>query len=194
MSRDAKNDHISPLWPQPRRACEIIFSCGKRSCYCSNWLIPKRKVLRAVRRSEGRGLMRLSNPLLCLTLALPFETRRDAKVCPYAIGIGTPNATPPGFRLQNAEPSIKPFSEPHPHSSGHSPAMPNASKPDVTYPGSARSGKKNFHQQAMNFPQTRNMVACCVHISRSLGKAPYRRSSRLNGFNRSCLPAVIDSR
>jgi hypothetical protein len=95
--------------PSLARACRTQFQLPQANLADrGNWLIPKRKVLHAIRCLEAGDGSAFQTRVLCLTLTLPVRDRRDAKVFPYAIGIGPTRATPIAFCLQSAPPAHNP--------------------------------------------------------------------------------------
>ena len=97
--------------PKLFRACRTYFQLPQAILAGSgNWLIPKRKALRAKRCSRAGDGSANRTRVLCLALPLSLRDRRHAKVYPYGIGIARTSATPIAICFQSTPCARRPNS------------------------------------------------------------------------------------
>ncbi len=163
--------------PNLFRACRTHFQLPQAILAdCGNWLIPKRKALHAVRCLKAGDGSASQTRVLCLTLTLPDRDRRDANIFSYVIGIGRASATLVAIRLPSAPTACKPDFANTTRTHPTTPRQYQMHRNSSGRSSFRREGQKRTSSADCTHPQTPNMSACRVHILRSSGKPPYRRS------------------
>lgn len=137
--------------PKLFRACRTYFQLPQAILAGSgNWLIPKRKAVRAKRCSKAGDGSADRTRVLCLALPLSLRDRRHAKVYPYGIGIARTSASPIAICFESMPSARKPDSSnktrTHP---GHSPATSSTSKFRVADSRFEERGQRSFYQQCV---------------------------------------------
>jgi len=181
--------------PQLFRACTTHFQSPQAILADGgNWLIPKRKALRAIRCSKAGDGSACRTRVLSLALTFPIRDQRRANICLYAIGIGRARATPVAFRFKSERTVCKPdFANPtrtHPTTPRQFKMHPNSSC-RFSYRRAGQKGTSTSSTYQSSNPKYERKSRS--HFAK-FGQAAFKTVFRLSGANHSCLPAVIDSR
>jgi hypothetical protein len=115
--------------PSLFRACVLALQLPQTlSVHRSNWLKPKRRMSRSMRRPEAGDCCAPQRRALCLKSLFPQRNERYTRVCRYGTGIGNLSARGVTSNLQMPAQTWKPVPVTLSRAHFASPQIPNASK------------------------------------------------------------------